>query len=78
MTWVLIATINHLTTVMHELQKRMAFFLDNEDVVSAAMTVTHSLLDNYNVDPRSIGRYVHLCSLSDSAANWPISDSNAC
>ena len=60
---VLIAIINHLTHTMHAPQTRMAFFLDNEDVVSAAMTVTHSLLDKYNVDPRSIGRCVHLCSL---------------
>ena len=44
------------TNVMHGLQTRMAFFLDNEDVISAAMTVTHGLLDKYSIDPRSIGR----------------------
>ena len=39
------------------LQKRMAFYSDNEDVISAALTVTQSLLDKYNIDPRSVGRY---------------------
>lgn len=43
------------------LQKRMAFYNDQENVVSAAMTVVQNLLDKYKVDPRSIGRYkVHL------------------
>ncbi|KAL3138589.1 hypothetical protein ABBQ32_006356 [Trebouxia sp. C0010 RCD-2024] len=37
-------------------QKRMAFYNDQENVVSAAMTVVQNLLDKYKVDPRSIGR----------------------
>lgn len=39
------------------LQKRMAFYSDQENVVSAAMTVVQNLMDKYEVNPRSIGRY---------------------
>lgn len=39
------------------LQKRMAFYNDQENVVSAAMTVVQNLMDKYKIDPRSIGRY---------------------
>ena len=38
------------------LQTSMAFFKDQENVVSAAMTVTQNLMDQYQIDPRSIGR----------------------
>ncbi|KAL0043896.1 hypothetical protein WJX82_003072 [Trebouxia sp. C0006] len=37
-------------------QTSMAFFKDQENVVSAAMTVTQNLMDKYQIDPRSIGR----------------------
>ena len=39
------------------LQKRMAFYNDQENVVSAAMTAVQNLMDKYEIDPRSIGRY---------------------
>lgn len=51
------------------LQKSMAFYKDQENVISAAMTATQNLMDKYEVDPCSIGRYspcyvLHmLCSL---------------
>ena len=35
----------------------MAFYNDQENVVSAAMTVVQNLMDKYEIDPRSIGRY---------------------
>lgn len=34
----------------------MAFYKDQENVVSAAMTVVQNLMSKYEVDPRSIGR----------------------
>ncbi|DBB00199.1 TPA: hypothetical protein ACH3X1_014031 [Trebouxia sp. C0004] len=37
-------------------QTSMSFFKDQENVVSAAMTVTQNLMDKYQIDPRSIGR----------------------
>lgn len=45
------------------LQKRMAFYNDLENVVSAAMTVVQNLMDKYGIDPRSIGRYKVFCAL---------------
>ncbi|VDL75467.1 unnamed protein product [Nippostrongylus brasiliensis] len=36
-------------------QEQMGFCADNEDVVSISLTVTESLLRNYNIDPCSIG-----------------------
>ena len=41
----------------------MAFYNDQENVVSAAMTVVQNLMDKYKVDPRSIGRYKVTCTL---------------
>jgi hypothetical protein len=37
-------------------QTNMAFCGDQEDVVSMSLTAVHSLLEKYDVDPRSIGR----------------------
>ncbi|BDA43888.1 Hydroxymethylglutaryl-CoA synthase, cytoplasmic [Coccomyxa sp. Obi] len=37
-------------------QHCMAFCGDQEDVVSMSLTAVHSLLEKYNVDPKSIGR----------------------
>ena len=45
------------------LQTSMAFFMDHENVVSAAMTVTQNLMDKYRIDPRSIGRCFFHCYL---------------
>ncbi|KAH7730461.1 HMG CoA synthase [Aphelenchoides avenae] len=39
-------------------QLEMGFCMDNEDVCSAALTVTAALLENYEIDPRTIG---YLC-----------------
>uniref|UniRef100_A0A7E4UUM2 Hydroxymethylglutaryl-CoA synthase n=1 Tax=Panagrellus redivivus TaxID=6233 RepID=A0A7E4UUM2_PANRE len=39
-------------------QIEMGFCYDNEDVTSLALTVTHSLLEVYKIDPKSIG---YLC-----------------
>lgn len=36
-------------------QEQMGFCADNEDVVSISLTVTESLLRNYEIDPNSIG-----------------------
>lgn len=38
------------------LQNCMAFYKDQENVVSAAMTATQNLMDKYHIDPRSVGR----------------------
>lgn len=37
-------------------QNCMAFCGDQEDVVSMSLTAVHSLLEKYDVDPKSIGR----------------------
>jgi hydroxymethylglutaryl-CoA synthase len=37
-------------------QTKMAFCDDREDIYSIALTVTHSLLEKYSIDPNSIGR----------------------
>lgn len=37
-------------------QQCMAFCGDQEDVVSMSLTAVHSLLEKYDVDPKSIGR----------------------
>lgn len=34
----------------------MAFLEDQEDVVSMSLTVVHSLMDKYDIQPASIGR----------------------
>lgn len=44
-------------------QHCMAFCGDQEDVVSMSLTAVHSLLEKYDVDPKSIGRHVYLCTL---------------
>lgn len=43
-------------------QRCMAFCGDQEDVVSMSLTAVHSLLEKYDVDPKSIGRCVS-CAL---------------
>ena len=67
------------------LQKRMAFYNDQENVASAAMTVVQNLMDKYEIDPRSIGRYkglsilCHVCSASSACSQSEhISDSKRC
>eukprot|EP01031_Cornospumella_fuschlensis_P030606 gene30606-36982_t len=37
-------------------QEIMAFTGDHEDINSIALTVVHSLLEKYNIDPRDVGR----------------------
>eukprot|EP01042_Synura_sphagnicola_P021891 gene21891-27865_t len=37
-------------------QEAMAFTGDREDINSVALTVVHSLLEKYNIDPRQVGR----------------------
>ena len=39
------------------MQTAMAFYGDQENAVSAALTAVHRLLEKHNLDPRSIGRY---------------------
>ena len=39
----------------------MAFFSDQENVVSAAMTAVQRLMEKHQVDPCSIGRYSCYC-----------------
>ncbi len=49
-------------------QRCLAFCGDQEDVVSMSLTAVHSLLEKYDVDPKSIGRHVPLRSLCSSRA----------
>lgn len=37
-------------------QQRMSFCLDNEDINSICLTALNNLFDNYEIDPRDIGR----------------------
>ena len=41
-------------------QHCMAFCGDQEDVVSMSLTAVHSLLEKYDVDPKTIGRHASL------------------
>ena len=50
-------SVRQPTWLLELLQKHMAFYNDQENVVSAAMTVVQNLMDKYDIDPRSIGRY---------------------
>ena len=52
-----------MALLLCDLQTSMAFFKDQENVVSAAMTVTQNLMDKYQIDPRSIGRCFSQCYL---------------
>jgi hypothetical protein len=60
----LVSLLLAMALLLFYLQTSMAFFKDQENVVSAAMTVTQNLMDKYEIDPRSIGRcFLHCCLL---------------